>query len=138
MKNFKFVDLLRDWLTIALGVLLAAHIVDGINYDSTLALVLVVILLSFFNMFLKPILVILSLPFIIVTFGLFLWIINALLFMLAGALIDGFYVESFTSAMLGALIVSLVAIACDILFGGPKRRRQSRARKHDKDDVIDI
>lgn len=143
MNSIKFIALLRDWVLIAIGIFIAAHIVDGITYDSQTTLLVVVLLLSIFNIFLKPILVLITLPFIILSFGLVLWFINALLFMLAGALVDGFHVESFGSALFGSLIVSLVTIMANILFGNDKRNPpppppQEPHRKNDKDDVIDI
>lgn len=140
MNSAKFIDLVRYWIVIAIGIFLASNIVDGITYDSWTALIVVVILLSIFNIFLKPILLLLTLPFIILTFGLMIWIVNALLFMLAGSLVSGFHVESFSSALLGALVVSLVAIMANILFGGKKTPPSNRNpdSKPNKDDVIDI
>lgn len=142
MNSTKFIELVRDWIVIAIGVFLAAHIVDGITYDSGSTLLVVVLLLSIFNIFLKPILLLITLPFIILTFGLMIWIINALLFMLVGALVDGFHVDSFSSALFGALIVSLVTIMANILFGGNGTGRPPSNKippsKTNKDDVIDI
>lgn len=141
MNRDVFIDLVRYWIVIAIGVFLAAHIVDGITYDSGTTLLVVVLLLSILNIFLKPVLLLISLPFIILTFGLMIWIINALLFMLVSALVDGFHVDSFSSALLGSLIVSLVAIMSNILFGGgnnPRSPRRNSSTKSDKDDVIDI
>lgn len=149
MKGIRFIELLRDWIVIAIGVFLAAHFVKGITYDNGTTLFLVVILLSIFNIFLKPVLVLITLPFIILTFGLMLWIINALLFMLAGWLVDGFYVDSFFAALMGALIVSLVTMMANALFkkrnGGDDDSGSSgsgrgwrRRGRDDRDDVIDI
>lgn len=143
MGSIKFIELIRYWAIIAIGVFLAAHLVSGITYDSGTSLLVVVLLLSIFNIFLKPVLVLITLPFIILTFGLMIWVINALLFMLAGWLVDGFHVESFFSALMGALIVSLVAMMANALFGKGDRGRPSSSDNEPrpgskKDDVIDI
>lgn len=146
-----FKQLLKTWLLLALGVIIAAHTARGIGYDSGGALVVAVLLLSFCNMVLKPVLMLFSLPFIILTFGIGIWLINALLFMLVGALVEGFYVLSFWNALWGALVVSLTGVAANLLFGtnrinvqtnqAPNTNRtssQSRKPLKDDDDVIDI
>lgn len=146
-----FKTLFKSWLLIALGVLIASHIFDGIRYTDTSALIVAVLLLSLCNVFLKPLLMLFALPFIILTFGLGIWLINALLFLLVGGLVDGFVVESFGYAMAGALVVSLTGAAANVLFGktkvqasvrsaGPGRPNQGEpSRKPLKDDdVIDI
>lgn len=139
MKNTDFLDLLKSWIVIALGVIIAAHIVDGISYDSSWTLFIVVFLLSVFNAFLKPVLVILTLPLIILTFGIGLWFINALLFILVSKLVSGFEVASFPSALWGALIVSLVSMITNLLLGGRRRNDPPGPGENiNKDDVIDI
>ncbi|AKC81997.1 membrane protein [Verrucomicrobia bacterium IMCC26134] len=109
MKS-KFAALLMRWLVLALGVTLATKIVDGITCDDGQTLLIVVVLLSFFNAVVRPILVLFTLPFILLTMGVGLVVINALLFMLVGHLVDGFHVASFWSAFWGALIVGVTNI----------------------------
>jgi putative membrane protein len=121
-------------VVIALGVAIAAHTSHGISYHGpgsfgphgwgTLALVVVV--LTVFNMVLKPLLVVFTLPFVILTFGLGLWVINALLFLLAGAVVPGFEVASFGSALWGSLVVSVVSLVVYLMLG--PRRRSLRTR----------
>lgn len=145
--------LFKSWLLIALGVLIASHIFPGIGYSDSGGLLVAVLLLSLCNVFLKPLLMLFALPFIILTFGLGIWLINALLFLLVGKLVDGFSVDSFGYALAGALVVSLTGAAANVLFGktrvnvqtsrsvptddkgssGPKKRPLK-----DDDDVIDI
>ena len=91
----------------ALGVTLATKLVDGISCDSTATLIVVVLLLSFFNAIIKPLLVLFTLPFIVLTLGLGVVVINALLFMFVGRLVDGFHVAGFWPAVWGALVVSV-------------------------------
>ncbi|MEY4487754.1 MAG: hypothetical protein RIQ79_262 [Verrucomicrobiota bacterium] len=109
MKS-KFVALLVRWLVLALGVTLATKIVNGISCDDGPTLLIVVVLLSFFNTVVRPILVLFTLPFIVLTMGVGLVVINALLFMLVGHLVEGFHVADFWSAFWGALIVGVTNI----------------------------
>src|ERR1039458_3481251 len=78
--------LLVRWLVLALGVALATKLVPGIRCDDGETLVIVAVLLSFFNSFLKPLLVLFTLPFILVTMGVGIIVINALLFLFAAHL----------------------------------------------------
>ena len=144
-------QLLKSWLLIALGVLIASNIFAGIRYADTGALFVAVLLLSLCNVFLKPLLMLFALPFIILTFGLGIWLINALLFLLVAGLVEGFAVDSFGYALAGALVVSLTGAAANVLFGtskvcvqsvggrapGSSPRAQSQKPLKD-DDVIDI
>ena len=93
--NNAFVNLLVRWLVLAIGVILSTKLVSGITCDDTTTLVVVVLVLSFFNAVLKPLLMLFALPFIILSLGIGIWIINALLFYVAGRLIDGFHVAGF-------------------------------------------
>lgn len=146
-----FKILLKSWLLIALGVLIASNIFDGIHYTSYHALIAAVLLLSLCTVFLKPLLMLVALPFILLTFGLGIWFINALLFILVGNLVDGFIVKSFSDALAGALVVSLTSVAANLLFGKTKVKASSNrgsfvrsAPGHQShkpikdDDVIDI
>ena len=124
------------WAILAVGVALSAVIVPGITYDSGVTLLVVVALLSFFNAILKPLLVIFTLPFVVLSFGLGIWLINAFLFLAVSKLVAGFYVRDFWSALWGALIVSLVNF---FLSGLLHARRVPRSTSPPKpDDVIDI
>jgi putative membrane protein len=114
------IQLVVRWMVLALGVTLATKIVPGIAYEDTSTLVVVVILLSFLNAVLKPLLVLFTLPFIIFTMGLGIVLINALLFLLVSRLVDGFFVESFGSALLGAIIVSVTNLVLSTALRSPK------------------
>ena len=105
--NPRLVHLLVQWVVMALGVTLATKLVDGISCDSTATLIVVVLLLNFFNAIIKPVLVLFTLPFIVLTLGLGVVVINALLFMFVGRLVDGFHVAGFWPAVWGALVVSV-------------------------------
>jgi putative membrane protein len=117
-----FKQLLKNWLFVAAGVFIASNTASGIHYDSNEALIIVVLLLSACNVFLKPLLMLFSLPFIILTFGVGIWVINALLFLFVGALVSGFHIDSFGSALWGALVVSITSAVASLLFGAPGQR----------------
>ena len=136
-------QLLLRWAILALGVVLATKVVPGIHYNDGSTLVVVVLLLSFFNAILKPLLVLFTLPFILLTLGLGVIVINALLFLFVGRLVDGFNVDGFWSAVGGAVIVSIT----NLLFSGFARRAAPRSSapqpppksvRGKREDVIDI
>ena len=117
-----FTQLLVRWLVLALGVMIATKIVPGIAVDNNGAtLFVVVLLLSFFNAILKPLLVLFTLPFILITMGLGVIVINALLFLLVGRLVDGFQVDGFWSALLGSLVVTVTNLLVSAFVRGSKR-----------------
>ncbi len=99
-------NLFFRWLVLGIGVAIAAHIIPGLHCDGPVPLLIVVILLSFFNAVIRPVLLLFALPFIIMTMGVGVLLINALLFLLVGRLVDGFHVASFWSAFGGSLVVS--------------------------------
>jgi putative membrane protein len=140
--------LILRWLVLALGVALAARIVPGIHYADAETLFLVVVLLSFFNAVLRPLLVLFTLPFILLSLGLGLVVINAWLFMLVGKLVTGFTVDGFWSAFFGAAIVGVTNFAMSRLIGRPPGGTGSGggsggggkrpARRETGGDVIDV
>jgi putative membrane protein len=127
---------------LALGVLFAATFVPGIACDGALALIVVTVLLSFFNAVLKPLLVLFTLPFILVTMGLGVVVINAFLFLLVGRIVHGFHVEGFWSALGGSLVVSATNVAAGLFRGRPPRPPRPGpdrpVRPEGSGDVIDI
>ena len=107
----------------ACGVLLAAWLIEGISYADEFTLFWVVLALTLFNVFLKPLLVLFALPFVILSLGLGLWLINALILWVVGQSIEGFVVADFTSALLGSALISVTSFVANLLFGsGPSAR----------------
>ena len=92
----------------ALAVVLLANILPGVHVDTFGIAVIVALALSLLNFLVKPLLVILTLPVTIVTFGLFLLVINALIILMASGLVSGFAVDGFWWALLFSLLLSLV------------------------------
>lgn len=118
----------------ALGVILATKLVNGIHCSDVSTLIVVVLLLSLFNAILKPVLLLFTLPFIILTMGLGVVLINALLFFWAGSLVDGFYVANLWAALWGGVVVSVTNLLVSVIIRSPPKPPKSPKR----DDVIDI
>jgi putative membrane protein len=137
---------LQRWLITTLAVFLAAYLVKGIHSQSSLDLVMAALLLGVLNAVLRPVLLLLSLPLLIFSLGLFTLVINAALLYLVGFLLrPHFYVDSFGTAFLGALIISVISVVLNILTGtGHSRIRVTRHRRppqRDRDGggpVIDV
>jgi len=92
----------------SLAVIVTAYVLPGVEIKDFITAVIVAIVLSLLNFVLKPILIIITIPVTILTFGLFLLAINAIIIILASDLVDGFYVASFWWAFIFSLILSLI------------------------------
>lgn len=93
----------------ALAVIISAYILPGVKVDGFVTAVIVAIVLGAANMFIKPVLVLLTLPLTILTLGLFTFVINAFLVLLVGSIVPGFKVEGFLSALLFSLVLSIIS-----------------------------
>ncbi len=93
----------------ALAIVLAASILPGISVDGIVPALAAAVLLGLVNAFVRPVLLILTLPITLVTLGLFLLVLNGFCFWLVASLVKGFHVAGFGSALLGALVVSVVS-----------------------------
>ena len=98
--------LLITWVLHATALLALAHLSTGIEISSFATAMAAALLIGFLNLFVRPALVVLTLPVTFLTLGLFLFIINALMFWAAAELLDGFKVSGFASALLGSLLYS--------------------------------
>ncbi|MDX1278663.1 phage holin family protein [Oceanihabitans sediminis] len=92
----------------AIAVFVLANILNGVGVDSYVTAIIVALVLSILNLIVKPILVILTLPITIITLGLFMFVINAGLVLLADKFVDGFSVSSFWTAMLFSVLLSIL------------------------------
>ncbi len=98
------------WLCYALAIIFVSWVVPGIEVSSFLNAMFVVVIIALINTFIKPLLQIITLPINLLTLGLFSLVINALLLMLAGYITPGFVVDGFLSALIGSILLSLLAI----------------------------
>lgn len=112
------------WLLLAAALLALAHLYPGVTVANFTAALVASFVLGLFNAVLRPILVILTLPVTVISLGLFLFIINALLFWGAAYVLDGFQVRGFGAALLGSLIYSAAGLVIDAaleqLFARPR------------------
>lgn len=108
-NNATMVAFFVHWFVLAVALWVAAYLVPGVGVSSWQALAIGALILGFVNAIVRPVLVILTLPITILTLGLFYLIVNGAAFGLAAALVPGFSIASLGSAILGALVVSVVS-----------------------------
>ena len=101
------------WLLLAAALLLVAHLYPGVQVTSFTSALIAALVLGLLNALLRPILVLLTLPVTVLTLGLFLFVINALMFYFAASLLDGFHVTGFVAALIGSLLYSLCGLVID-------------------------
>lgn len=106
--------LLFKWLLSAAALLAVAHLYTGVQVTSFGVALIAALVIGLFNSVLRPVLVVLTLPVTLVTVGLFLFVINALMFWAAASILDGFQVRGFGAALLGSLIYSALGIVIDL------------------------
>ena len=114
--------LLAIWTINALALLALPHVVPSVQVASFGTALLVALVLGLINAVLRPLLILLTLPVTLLTLGLFIFVINALLFQLAGNLVDGFNVGGFSSALLGSIVYSLISWALSAVFFASGKR----------------
>jgi putative membrane protein len=114
----------------AAALYLATRFVDGISFDGEIGFLFVVALIfGVVNTIVKPILFVLTLPFVIVTLGLFILVLNALMLWLTGRISDaadlGFHVAGFSAAFIGGLLVSVVSFVLSLMVGDSGRKQKA-------------
>jgi len=141
----KILRFLQSWVINTLAVALAVLILRGhIYYEKPADLLLASLLLGILNAFIRPVLMLIALPLLIFTLGLFMLVINALLLYFVGVLLSPhFRVDTFGYAFAGAAIISIVSLALNVLTGNSRvsvqRQRPPPPKKSDDDKpVIDV
>jgi putative membrane protein len=104
---------LSRWLLLAAALLLVAHLYTGVTVASFGSALLAALVIGLFNTLVRPLLVLLTLPVTLLTLGLFLFVINALMFWAAASMLEGFGVTGFTGALIGSLLYSVCGIVID-------------------------
>ena len=107
----------------ALAVVIAAYILPGVSVDGGLTAVVVAAVLSLLNAFIKPLLIILTIPITVVTLGFFLLVINALIILAADKLVGGFEVDGFWYALLFSIVLTIVVSLLNMLVKEDSRGR---------------
>ncbi|MGH8846651.1 MAG: phage holin family protein [Polaromonas sp.] len=108
--------LIISWLLSAAALLAVAYLYSGVVVASFTAALIAAAVLGALNMVVRPILVLLTLPVTLVTLGLFLFIVNALMFWAAASLVSGLSVKGFGAALIGSLIYSVLQLAIDFVL----------------------
>ena len=131
---------LQRWLVTTAAVLVASNVVTGIRADSILAMFAASLVLGILNAVLRPIMLLLILPLVLVTLGLVTLFVNALLLLLVGKLVHSFHVDGFWAAFKGALVISLISLIANSMIGKepPAARPRRKKRKEDTGPVIDV
>ena len=114
--------LLAVWIVNALALLTLPYLLPSIQVAGLGTALLVAVVLGLINALLRPLLILLTLPATLLTLGLFIFVINAALFQLAGNLVDGFQVGGFWSALFGSLAYSLISWALSSLLLGKEQQ----------------
>lgn len=109
--------LILRWLIIAASILISAYLIPGVAVSGFWAALWLALFLGVVNVVIKPILIIMTLPINILTLGLFTFVINALLILLASSVIKGFEVSGFWTAMLFSIVLSVLSYVLNSLFG---------------------
>lgn len=123
-----WIQFLQRWVVVTLGVLVAAHVVPGISYDTPGAVVIASLILGLLNA-LRPFLALLSLPIMFLTLGMFWFVINALLLWLVGYVVKGFHVAGFWPAFFGGLVISFVSLLINLVSGRGARIQVQTGRR---------
>ena len=105
----RFMKLIIELLIKAFVLLVTTRLVPGFNIDSWTTALIVAFILGVLNIFIKPILLFLTLPATILTLGLFMFVVNALLLIIASKLVSGFQIESFGTAIIAAVVITIIS-----------------------------
>lgn len=109
------------WLLNAIALWLTSEIISGIHVEGIAALFFAAIVLGIFNAVLRPLLIIITLPINLLTLGLFTFIINGVMLYLTASVVKGFSIEGFGSAVVGALVLSIVSFALNLFIADSGR-----------------
>jgi len=113
--------LLARWALNAAALLLVAYLYPGVRIESFFTALMAALVLGLINAVIRPILVILTLPVTLLTLGLFLFVINALLFWLVAEIVKGFHVEGFLAALIGSVLYSIITLLTSWILSGGKK-----------------
>ena len=109
-------EILAKWIVSAITIVLVAKLVPGFRVDSFTTALIVALVLGLINAFIKPVILILTLPINILTLGLFTFVINALLLILVSKFIQGFAISGFVPALIGAILIWLISLVIHLVF----------------------
>ncbi len=109
-------EILAKWVVSAITIFLVAKLVPGFRVDSFTTALIVALVLGLINAFIKPVILILTLPINILTLGIFTFVVNALLLILVSKFIQGFTISGFVPAFIGAILIWLIGLVLHMIF----------------------
>lgn len=112
------INFFAQWAATSIALWATSYIFSGIKFETAGALAISALLLGFANAVVKPVLILLTLPLTVVTLGLFLLVINALVLMLVSSLVEGFTVSSFWTAFFASIFISFISVFINTLLVG--------------------
>jgi putative membrane protein len=115
--------LIVRWFINALALMLVAFLYSGVKIDGIFAALIAALVLGLVNAFIRPLLVLLTLPVTVLTLGLFIFIINAFLFWFVAEIVKGFTVTGFMAALIGSLMFSMVSLLTSWLVFDNKKKK---------------
>jgi putative membrane protein len=136
--------ILIRWLTLTIAVIFTSYLLDGIRISGFGSAVLAAAILGILNAFFRPIALLLTLPINILSFGLFTFVINALMLKMASVIIPGFDVYGFWTAILGSLMISIISWILNSFINEHGRmtyidlKHRAEQKHRAKDDTIDL
>jgi len=113
-------------LVSTLAILITAYIMPGVSVDSYTTALMVALVMALLNIFLKPILIILTIPITLFSFGFFLLIINAFILIIAGKIITGFTIDGFWHAFFCSIVLSLITYLLERLNGAYEKKKSNK------------
>lgn len=125
---------LAQTIIMTLSLMVVGLLLPGVHITSVLTAVLAALVISLLNNFLRPILLVLSIPFTIVTMGLFIFVINAVIIWLASKLVTNFVIDSFGTALLAALIITAINYLLELPNRLSERHNYNEHNNNDDDD----
>ena len=116
--NPHLTEFLINWAIMSLSLWVASHLFSGLTFENRSSLLISALVLGFANAILRPILIFLTLPLTLLTFGLFLLVINALIIMLVAAMVKGFKVSGFWTAFFVSIFIAAFGFFIELLLPG--------------------
>jgi len=114
--------LLLRWLLNTIALFIVAYFVPGFHYRDFITLAIAALVLGLLNAIVRPILFVLTLPLTIVTLGLFLFVLNAIMLEITAAIVPGFVIDGFLYALLGAIVLAFVSLVTNRIGKAAQRR----------------
>jgi putative membrane protein len=110
-------DIIKKWFILSLGIYIASALLTGFSADTATAIIVASALLGIMNVFIKPVLLLITLPINLLTLGLFTFVINAVLLYFVSWIVKGLIIDSFLTALVASIIISIISVTVEWLFG---------------------